>query len=355
MTNSKEETMTPTDRNLRDVLALAAVERDGWDSTIDKLRLSGEPLNVGEPNPVAMPLGGATVSGTKITVDTYVNPPTKIPARIRNLVAADEGYFIEQIFGTLGAEIQGGAVISEETFPEDFFLPAGEGPAPRAPGAEAPRLGSTRHKPQVNRPESWSGSVEVTDEARQRNNVLAVQRQFTQAANSFAYNVQTRGIEVLLTAVTAWGREAEAKVNWVEAHSTGVVNVDPLKMPAYDIARVLAQFKNDKVGVRPDTMLMNTNEAVFFRTFYDGTMGRKDWQTILSSYGLTLIDTPLIPEGEILFVKSGAPGVIGWELPLGQEKVREGTRKTDVYVLECRPVFAAFDASAVWKLTSTNT
>jgi hypothetical protein len=39
---------------------------------------------------------------------------------------------------------------------------------------------------------------------------------------------------------------------------------------------------------------------------------------------------------------------------MSQEMVREGQRKTDVYVLECRPVYAAFDASAVFMLTSTN-
>jgi len=306
-------------------------------------------------NGVAQPLGGATVQGTKVTVDTYVNPPTKIPARIRNLVAADEGYFIERVFGTLGAEVQGGAVIVEETFPDDFFLPEDESIAPRAPGAEAPRLGSTRHEPKVKRPESWSGSIEVTDEARQRNNVLAVQRQFTQAANTFSDVVQRRGIEVLLDAVDDWGRVGEAKVNWREAHTGGLVNVDPQKMPGWDLGWVVKQFKDDKVGVRPDTAIMNTTDAVYFRTLYDGTMGRMNFDAVLKAYGImTLIDTPLIEEGEVLFVKAGAPGVIAWELPLGQEKERAARRKTDVYVLECRPVYAAFDASAVWKIEGIN-
>jgi hypothetical protein len=306
-------------------------------------------------NPVAQPLGGATVNGTTITVDTYVNPPTKIPAIIRSLVAEDEGYFIEEVFGTLGSPIQGGAVIVEETFPEDFFLASGTEPAPRAPGAEAPRMESERHEPKVRRPESWAGSVEVTDEARQRNNVIAVRNQFTKAANTFADIIQRRGIEVLLEAVEGWERTGEAKVNWHEAHESGVQNVDPLKMPHRDVALVLKQFRDDKVGVRPDTMLANTEEALFLDLIYPGIGTTLGINSMLERYGIKrLIATPLLEKGKVLFVKAGAPGVIGWELPMSQEMVREGTRKTDVFVLECRPVYAAFDASAVWMLEGTD-
>jgi hypothetical protein len=306
-------------------------------------------------NPVTQPLGGATVNGTTITVDTYVNPPTKIPAIIRELVAADEGYFIEDVFGTLGSPIQGGAVIVEETFPEDFFLDADSMPAPRAPGAEAPRLASGRHEPKVKRPESWAGSIEVTDEAKQRNNVIAVRNQFVKAANTFGEIIQTRGIEVLLDAVDDWNRTGEAKVNWQEAHTSGVQNVDPMKMPHYDIARVLKQFRDDKVGVRPDTMIVNTEESLFLDIFYPGIGTTLSVQAALSRYGINrIIATPLMDKGNVLFVKSGAPGVIGWELPMTQEFEREVIRKTDVYVLECRPVYAAFDASAVWMLEGTD-
>ena len=306
-------------------------------------------------NPVAQPLGGATVQGTTVTVDTYVNPPTKIPALIRSLVAEDEGYFIEDVFGTLGSPIQGGAVIVEETFPEDFFLAAGTEPAPRAPGAEAPRMESERREPKVRRPESWAGSLEVTDEAKQRNNIIAVRNQFTKAANSFADIIQRRGIEVLLDAVDDWNRVGTAQVNWQEAHTSGVQNVDPGKMPHYDIALVLKQFRDDKVGVRPDTLLVNTEEALYLDLFYPGIGTTLSVGAILSRYGINrIIATPLVDKGNALFVKSGAPGVIGWELPMAQEFVREGTRKTDVYVLECRPVYAAFDASAVWMLEGTD-
>lgn len=306
-------------------------------------------------NPVAQPLGGATVNGTTITVDTYVNPPTKIPAIIRELVGADEGYFIENVFGTLGSPIQGGAVIVEETFPEDFFLDADSMPAPRAPGAEAPRLSSGRNEPKVRRPESWAGSIEVTDEARQRNNVIAVRNQFTKAANTFADIIQRRGIEVLLDAVDDWNRTGNADVNWREGHTSGVQNVDPMKMAAWDIAKVLKQFRDDKVGVRPDTVIMSTTELLYLEAAYPGIGTTLSLDAMFARQGINrIIGTPLMEEGKVLFVKAGAPGVIGWELPMSQEMEREVKRKTDIFVLECRPVYAAFDASAVWMLEGTN-
>jgi hypothetical protein len=305
--------------------------------------------------PVVQPLGGATVNGTKITVDTYVNPPTKIPAIIRSLVAEDEGYFIERIFGTLGTPVQGGAVIVEETFPEDFFLPADGKPAPRAPGAEAPRLTSARHEPEVRRPESWSGSIEVTDEAKQRNNVIAVRNQFTKAANTFGDIVQRRGIEVLLDAVKKWGRTLEAKTVWQATPGAGLFNVDPKTLPAFDVARVLKKFRDDKVGVRPDTVILNTEELLWLETIYTGVGAVPGLDAMFARQGVnSVIGSPLIDEGDVLFAKAGAPGVIGWELPMSQEFVREGIRKTDVYVLECRPIFAAFDASAVLMLEGTD-
>lgn len=306
-------------------------------------------------NPVAQPLGGATVNGTTITVDTYVNPPTKIPALIRSLVAADEGYFIEDVFGSLGSPVQGGAVIVEETFPEDFFLLEGGQPAPRAPGAEAPRLASSRHEPKVRRPESWSGSIEVTDEAKQRNNVIAVRNQFTKAANTFSQIVQLRGIEVLMDFVESSERTLESKVNWHEEHKEGVTFTDPLKMPAFDVARVLKQFRDDKVGVRPNTVLLNTEELLYLEAFYPGIGTMLSLEAMFGRQGITrVIGTPLMEKGNVLFAKGGAPGVIGWELPMSQEFVREGNRKTDLYVLECRPVYAAFDASAILMLEGTD-
>ena len=300
------------------------------------------------PNPVAQPLGGPTLSGTNITVDVLVNPPTRIPEIIRNLVAANRGYFAERIFATPGMTVQGGAIIYDESFPEDHFLPDDQSIAPRAPGTEAPRLGSTRREPKVARPESWSGSIEVTDEARRRNQVASVQRQFTQAANSFANKIQARAIETLVDFVTAASRTVTG-INWRAALSDGVVNADPATLPQQTFALVNKQFQTDEAGMQADLLLINPADSFYLRLIYGNKL-----QELLDSYGLTMLESPRVTEGDPIFVKEGGVGVMAFEKPLDQEYTREGTRKTDVYTLEVQPVFVANDASAIVVASGVN-
>lgn len=302
-------------------------------------------------NPVANPLGGATVNGTQVSVDTLVNPPTVIPEIIRALVAENQGYFIERVFNTPGLTVQGGAVIYTETFPEDYFLPADQNIAPRAPGAEAVRLGSTRHTPKVSRPESYAGSIEVTDEAKRRNQVYAVQRQFTQAANSFADKLQTRGVQTLTGAVSAWGRSITAVTKgWRKPFTEGLFKADPSKLAMADFAAVFQQFQEDKAGIRPDLLIVNPADAFFLNlTYPNGQLSR-----LLEEWGLTLLSTPLQTEGTALFVKGGQVGHIMFEKALDQEYSRQGERKTDVYTLEVVPVFVADNAAAVLAVTGVN-
>lgn len=302
--------------------------------------------------PDGLPLGGATVSGTLITVDDYINPPSRIPEIVRNLVADNEGYFIEDIFSTPGFTVQGGAVIYTPTFPTSLFLDPQQTIAPRAPGSQAPLISGKRYTPQVARPESKSGRIEVTDEAKQRNQVWDVQNTFQKAANSFADYMQTRGIQALNNAVSAWSRTISG-VNWRTSHSSGLVNVDPTTLPINDFESVLKQFIADKAGVRPDTVILHQNDAFYLGlTTYGPFMTPGTYmRALLDQYNLTLRVSPHATEGTALFVKSKQVGVIAFEKPLDQEYERAATRKTDIFVLEMRPVFVAQDASAVIGVT----
>ena len=302
-------------------------------------------------NPVANPLGGATVSGTQITVDALVNPPTIIPEIIRSLVAENQGYFIERVFNTPGLTVQGGAVIYTETFPEDYFLPTDQSIAPRAPGSEAVRLGSTRHTPKVSRPESYAGTIEVHDEAKRRNQVYTVQRQFSQAANSFADKLQTRGIATLIGAVSAWGREITAPTKgWRKDFSEGLLKADPTKLAMADIAAVFQQFEEDKAGIRPDLVIVNPADAYYLNlTYPNGQL-----KALLAEWGLELLSTPLQTAGNALFCKAGQVGHMLFEKALDQEFERDADAKTDLYVLEVVPVYVADNAAAVLQVTGVN-
>lgn len=298
--------------------------------------------------PNGLPLGGVTADGTLLTIDDYVNPATRIPAVVRQLVADNEGYFIENVFDTPGFTVEGGAIIYTPTFPDDLFLDPLQTLAPRAPGAEAPLIAGKRYEPQVARPESKAGRIEVTDEARQRNQVWDVRNSFEKAANTFADYMQTRGIAALNTAVSAWSRTTTG-VNWRTAHSSGLVNVDPTTLPANDFAVVRKQFIADKAGVRPDIVILHENDAFYLDQVMTTPFSAPGvmLDAMLARYGITLLVSPHQTEGTALFAKSRQVGVIAFEKPLDQEYERQATRKTDVFVLEMRPVFVAFDASAV--------
>lgn len=300
-------------------------------------------------NPVAQPLGGPSVSGTTITVDTLVASPTIINAQIRDLVAENQGYFAEDIFSTPGFSVEGGAILYTETLPQDLFLDPTQTIAPRAPGAEAPRVASLRRPPKVSRPESWSGSIEVTDEARRRNNVISIDTQFRTLSNTFADKLQTRAIETLNTAVTAWSRTVTSTVNWRAALTNGVPNADPVDLPQADFALVLNQFVTDKAGVRPDTLIIHPDDAMYLDLIYGDKL-----PALLSRYGLTIRETILATEGSPLFVKRGQVGTMAFEKPLDTEYQRIARRKTDEYIVEATPIFVAHDASAVVQLAGVD-
>lgn len=304
-------------------------------------------------SPAYAPLGGTSVSGTSLTVDMMTNPPTIIPQLVRKFAADNQGYFIERILATPGTLVQGGAVVGTETHPTDNFLDPDQTIAPRAPGAESPDIGALRRPPKVFRPESWAGKIEITDEARQYNDVTTVSGLFRKAANSFADRIQTSGMAAITAAVAAWSRTAST-VSWGDAAAAagGVINVAQNTLPAQTFGAVENQFINDKTGVRPDTVILNPQEALSLKLIYPG----QKLTDFLATFGITnMYVTPLQTAGKALFVKAGQVGSILWDKVLGQEEGRGpvGTWK-DIYALEVRPVFVLLNADSILEVTGLN-
>lgn len=316
---------------------LRAARRMGWVPAL----AGGDGTSLSQPDPF-----GLALSGSALTVDDYVNPPTRIPAIIRSLVSANEGYWIETVFRTPGFTVEGGAILATETFPEDHFLDPAQTIAPRAPGSEAPRLGIKGRAPKMYFPESWSGSIEVTDEARRRNQVLQVQDSFTKAGNTFADRLQSRGEEALQAFTTASGRTVTAGSgtfgDWNAADPIyNFTSTDP--RPAQEFARVKRLFSDDKVGIQPDVVIVASEDAEQFDRIYED---RGD--ALLARYGLRMQVSTRLTSGVREYVKSQAVGVIAFEKPLGTpEKTREGTRFTDVFTMEVVPVFVPYAAEAI--------
>jgi len=286
---------------------------------------------------------GVTVSGTEVTVDDYVNPPTRIPDIVRAFTAANEGYWIEDVFNVPGFTVQGGAVIYRETFPLDHFLEDGGRPAPRAPGGEAAALSAGRRGLMVSRPESWAGFIEVTDEDRRWNNVIEIQSQFRKAGNTFADILQDSGEAILAAFVTSSARFVTDPPgsDWAAADPIeNNVSTDP--RPSAEFARVRRLFVEDKAGMRPDTLILAPEDAEHLDRVYGDRL-----PALLGRHNLTLRESVRRDPGSRLYVKSKGVGTLAFDKPLDQEYQREAKRKTDTFTLDVAPVWVANDASAL--------
>jgi hypothetical protein len=306
------------------------------------------PAQIAQPDPLGIGLDAAG----RLVIDDYVNPPTRIPAIIRDLVRGNQGYWIEDVFNTPGMTVEGGAILYTETFPEDHFLDPGQTIAPRSPGSEAPRIGHSVRRPKLARPESWSGSIEVTDEARRWNRLIEVQDSFRKAANTFADRLQARGEEVLGDFVTAASRfvvgGAGTFSDWNAAQPEfNYTSTAP--RPSAEFARVQRLYVQDKVGQQPDLLIVSPGDAEQLDRIYGGGL-----DALLNRYGLTMRVSVRRPDGRRLYVRRQQAGTMAFDKPLGApEYTREGQRFTDVYTLETVPVFVAHGADAIMEVRNS--
>lgn len=304
-------------------------------------------------DPVSQPLGPATISGTTITVDFMVNNPTILPGQIRNLVASNRGYFADRVFNSPGFRVQGGIVIAEPTKPNELFLPTSQDLAPRAPGSEAPRVGATRGEPVAYYPESIAGTLEITDEAKERNQLWTVTRQLQQIANTFTNRVQLRAIEVLKawTEAESEARTKTNKTNWTTAGEAEAAKIKGTEAPFVDIDYVEQLFAEDEAGYQLSTIILNPADHFRLKVAYGAQPGLlESW---LRDKNVEIFSSPRISAGEGYFL-AAAIGDLLWELPLTQETERVAKRKVTETIFEMRPVFAPQDYLAVWRLTGLN-
>jgi len=309
------------------------------------------PADAAAQLPAAQPLGPATISGTNITVDQMLANPTIIPAIIRQLVANRRGYFLDRMFTTSGQTVSGGAVIGTPTKPseEELFLQSGRGVAPRAPGAEAPRVAGARPEPKIFPVESWSGSIEITDEAKRRNDTSAVNRLLVQVANSFTNTLQKRALEVLDTYITETSREKANKTNWATAAETEEAKVKASEAPAVDFAYAQQILDEDEAGEELRYVIMNPAEAFRLASIYG-----PEWRTMVDSWGLIPIVSPRVEAGKVYFLGEGGVGELLYEQGLNQETERVAKRKATEIIFEVNPVFVPVDAYKVVKLKEVN-
>lgn len=343
-----------TSTDLRDLLAHAQIEQarrspEAW----QRIAASGDPTNLEPtgttyPNPWGVELNG----DGQIVVDDYTREVQAIPEIVRSFAEQNEGYWIEDVFNSTGWTITGGAVIYSINGADDHFLQPGAEWAPRAPGSEAPHLAGTRRRRIVTTPENLSGRIEVADETRRTNNIADVNRDFMQAANSFALQMQTRGEEALDALITAENRIVLlGDGSFGEWDESPVVNsTTALPYPGREIANVQRRLFEERGGVQADTLMWSPTDAEQFYNVY-GDRG----DAVLAQHGIrrTLRSVRLTP-GRRRYLRGGQIGYLAWEKPMDTEYVREGKRKTDTYVMDASFLFVANGADAILEVRDTS-
>lgn len=291
---------------------------------------------------VSYPLGPPTVSGNSLTVDTALHQPTRITRRIADLTLAR--FIVSQIFA-VGGGVEGGAVVYDQATLNELYTTR---PVEQvAPGQEFPIVSSDRSVPQVAPVEKWGGKVFITDEARQRNDIVHFNNQVTRLANTLVKRINDRAIETLEAAITALGGALTFVGNdWSAVVTSGTAASSAELWPAADFAKAQMLAEVDELGVVYDLWLVNPQEKAQLAVVYGSALGE-----VLAAHGIALFASNRVPAGTAYVVERGAVGEIRVEKPLGTETWREEKTERTWVQSSVRPVMYVTNPYSIRKVT----
>jgi hypothetical protein len=297
-------------------------------------------------NPVAYPLDPPTLNGAQITVDMYLQQPTRVTRMIRDLTL--QRFFVDRVFTNAGG-VTGGAVVYDEATDNELYL---ERDVERvAPGAEMPVVTSVRNVPKVAEVEKWGGKFFFTDEARDRNQLTGFANKVRQLANTIVRKVNQRGVAVLEDAITAQsGATTMTGHNWGTVVTGGSSQTNNSGWPAADFANAQLVADQKELGYVFDTWITNPAQLTALKIVYGEKLpGVLDANGIREVYA-----TNRVAAGTAYAVAAGQVGEMRVEQPLGTETSREGApllRQRTWVQSSVRPVMYVTDPFAVLKVT----
>jgi hypothetical protein len=293
--------------------------------------------------PLTYPLGGPTVSGTTWTVDFLLNDPKRVTRAIANL--ALQRFMVDRIFSPAG-DITGGAVIYDQATSNDLYLTRDVERV--EPGKDFPIVTADRPQPLTAQVEKFGGRFPVTDEARRRNQVGAVNRAIMKLANTIIRKVQQRALAELAAAITANSRTATG-TGWTSAMALTGTTSSPGANPGRDFARVQANTTNAELGYEYDLMIVNPTQWESLVTIYGEPAGaRPRWRPTASrTCGSPRGRRP----GRRTSSRGGMVGELGYEVPLDTETWRDNQFQQNWYQSYVLPVVYVTDPFAILELT----
>lgn len=261
---------------------------------------------------IVHPLAAPTISGTTMTVDMALQNPTRVTRTLMDLTL--EQFFIDRVFAS-GGGVTGGAVIYDQLTANELYLTRDVQMV--APGAEFPIIDSARRAPKVATPEKWGGKFMVTDEARDRNNIVYYQRQVRQLANTMVRKLNQRGVEVLEAAITANSRTITGN-NWAAVVTSPNTQSNATLWPARDFARAQYLLDIEEMGQNINLWIMNPQEYLQLTTLYGTNLS-----SVLGQFGLNIFVTNRIPAGTAYALGERQVGQMLIESPLATETWRD--------------------------------
>lgn len=184
--------------------------------------------------------------GPRVTVDTFLNDPLKIPALVYSMM--DQQFIADALLRNAGT-VTGGAVQYFQSTP--FY--ADSDSAIRAEFAEVPIAQTSVGTPSVAYVAERALAILISDEMKRRMSVDPVNTQLTQVKNTMVQNWDSAFISTLLAKVDAG--QVVTGGNWATATSGNVARgdiVDAMQL----VATAKAPGQNTAFGFKADTLVI---------------------------------------------------------------------------------------------------
>lgn len=285
------------------------------------------------------PLGAPSVSGNSLTVDLMLKEPTRINAYLSNI--ALKGYFAERIF-TNGGGVSGGALVYNQLTDNDTFPTRSAQKV--APGAEFPEVTFDRPEPKTAQVEKIGGKFRVTDEARDRNDLTAIQSEGVKLGNQIQRQLHERALSELDASVTAHSTTFTGG-SWKTAGSTKAADVTKSGQPAADLVKLREKAAVKELGVEFNLLLLNPQEYANLSLIYGDAAG---W---LSAQGFASVVSNRVTAGTVYAVQQGLVGQVRYEQPLQTTTWRDNGTESSWVQSSVRSVYAVTNPFAVMTIT----
>lgn len=293
------------------------------------------------PATVAHPLGPPTVSGTKITVDTMLNQPTRVTRMIMDLSL--QKFIADRVFSSAGG-VTGGAVIYDQATLNELYTKRDIERV--APGQEFPVLTSERQVPKVAEVEKWGGKVFITDEARDRNNTAMFTNQMKQLANTIIRKINARAVSEFVASIAASGQTFTGR-NWSTVVVGGSSQSNADLFPVRDFIKAQQTADEQELGVVYDLWLLNPAQYAQLAIIYGQGLS-----ALLQSVSVSVYVSNRITAGKGYAVASGQVGEMRVEQALQSETWRDAEGRQRTWVQSSvRPIMYVTNPFAITEVT----